>query len=250
MSGGRRRPVPDTMFGGRLAGCVHLDLTVTEVLERSARMRTLRFASPDLVDFVWAPGQDVMVDVPGRAEVRRRYTIRRADPVAGTMDVDVVLHDAGALAGWARGAQPGEVIDGIGPRGNPALRPEAARHLFVVDTSGYAAMSALVEALPAGTSAVVLVVDDQGPSTDDRPVTVAALDLCWITRAELDAALGALEAPEQLVAYVYGEAGLVHAVNGLLGTLGVAADAIVSKAYWRRGRANAPTANRPASSPR
>ena len=58
-----------------------------------------------------------MLDVPGERAVRRRYTIRRSDPVSGTLDIEVVLHGTGPFARWASHAAVGDRIEGIGPRG-------------------------------------------------------------------------------------------------------------------------------------
>lgn len=242
MTGRRHRPVPDSLFGGRLRGASYLELTVAEVVERSPRMRTLRFVSPDLVDLVWQPGQDIMIDVPGQAGVRRRYTVRRGDPRAGTIDVDVVLHGDGLFARWARSAAVGEVIEAIGPRGANPLRAGAVHHLFVGDPSAWGAIGALVEALPATSAATVLMVDAAGRSTTDEPITGAALHLAWLTPDDLDSALAAQAGPAAAdgAAYVYGEASLVRSTAATLRRLGIDGDHITTKAYWRRDEPNAP----------
>ena len=89
------------MFGGRLSDCYLLDLEVVEVNDRRPGLRSITFGSPDLIEFTWIAGQDVMLEVPGDRTVRRRYTIRRSDPVGGTLDIEVVLHGEGPFAFWA-----------------------------------------------------------------------------------------------------------------------------------------------------
>ena len=98
MTASTRRPVPAEMFGGRLSDCFLLDLEVIAVSDRRPGLRSITFGSPDLVDFRWTAGQDVMLDVPGERAVHRRYTIRRSDPVAGTLQIEVVMHGAGPFA--------------------------------------------------------------------------------------------------------------------------------------------------------
>lgn len=242
---GRRRPVPDTLFGGRLRGASYLELTVAEVIERSDRMRTLRFVSPDLIGFDWQPGQDIMIDVPGQPDVRRRYTIRRGDHRSGTIHVDVVLHGDGLFARWVRSAAVGDVVEAIGPRGVNPLRADTARHLFVGDPSAWGVIGALVEALPATAAATVLMVDDHGPSTADEPDATASLDSRWVTRAELTAALDTALVDTgagcaEWAAYAYGEASLVRTAANVLRQHGMDTGRITTKAYWRHDQPNAP----------
>ena len=51
----------------------------------------------------------------------REYTVRRFNPDAGELDVDLVLHDGGLAAGWAEAVTAGEQIDVAGPPGGLAV---------------------------------------------------------------------------------------------------------------------------------
>lgn len=231
MIGARRRPVPAELFGGRLADCFLLDLEVVRIGDVRPGMRAITFASPDLVGFESRPGQDVMLDVPGTEGTRRRYTIRRADPGAGTLDIEVVLHGTGAFASWAATAAPGDRIEGIGPRGVVTLRDDASHHLFVADSSAIPFTLAMLDSIPAGTAASAVIVSD-GPADpgDDR--------ISWVAPGALADHLAAIAIPAGTAAYVNGERRLVRHVVELLVARGVASDAIASKAYWRDDQAN------------
>lgn len=231
MTGPRRRPVPADLFGGRLADCFLLDLEVVRVGDVRPGMRSIRFASPDLVGFESRPGQDVMLDVPGTESTRRRYTIRRADPVAGTLDIEVVLHGTGPFAAWAAGAIPGDHIEGIGPRGVVTLRDGANHHLFAADPSAIPFTLAMLDSIPAGTAASAVIVSDGSADPGTDRVT-------WVTPGGLADHLAAIALPDGTAAYVNGERRLVWHVVELLVARGVAADAIASKAYWRDDQAN------------
>lgn len=236
----RRRPVPDELFGGRLKGTFLLDLEVAAVADHTATFRTITFRSPDLIDFEWKPGQDLMFDIPGDTSgVRRRYTIRRADAAAGTVDVDVVLHEHGRFANWAKTAVPGDRIEAIGPRGAITVIPDATHHLFVADASSIGATFAMVEALRAGTRATVLVAVEGEPPVEP-PSTGADLELFWLPEADLTDRLRELELPEATVAYVNGERSLVRRAAEVLAERQLPADAVTTKQYWRRDRPNAP----------
>jgi NADPH-dependent ferric siderophore reductase len=234
-----RRPVPDDLFGGRLAGCFLLDLEVAAVQDRTPTFRTITFRSEDLVDFEWQAGQDLMFEVPGDdSGVRRRYTIRRADPAAGTLDVDVVLHEHGRFAGWAKAVAPGARIEAIGPRGAVTVREGAGAHLFVGDESSIGATFAMVEALPAGAAATVVIACEGEPPVGP-PVTPADLSLTWLPEADVVEHLAGVELAEGTVAYVNGERGLVRRAAAALADRGLPADAVTTKAYWRRDQPNA-----------
>jgi len=235
-----RRPVPDDLFGGRLRGSYLLDLEVVGIVDHSAPLRTITFRSPDLVDFEWEAGQDVMFDVPGADRpVRRRYTIRRADPAAGTLDVDIVLHGTGPFARWAADAAPGDRIDGIGPRGKVTLRDGAGHHLFVGDETAIPVTLAMVEALPAGAGATALLAIDGDPGDLPTPAARAAADIRWTTPGGLTEAVETVALPPGTVAYVNGERLLVRDVSERLLARGLAPDALLAKAYWRRDQSNA-----------
>jgi NADPH-dependent ferric siderophore reductase len=236
-----RRPVPEELFGGRLKGCYLLDLEVLGVVDRSPRVRTVTFTSPDLIGFTWQPGQDLMLEVPtADRSVRRRYTIRRADPVAGTLDIDVVLHGTGPFARWATSAAVGDRIDGIGPRGVVTVRADATNHLFVGDESSMAFAFAMVEALPAGTTATVLLTSEAEPPDVAGPESAAHVELAWVRASDVIDRLRTLPLPDGTVAYLNGERTLVRQAADLLATRGLAPDSIEAKAYWRRDQPNAP----------
>ena len=237
---GTRRPVPDDQFGGRLAGCLFLDLEVSEVIDRLPRLRTITFTSSDLVGFRWRAGQDLMFQLPGpNATVNRRYTIRRSNPEDGTLDIDVVLHSTGPFAKWAATATIGARIEAIGPRGASALRDDAAHHLFVGDESAIAVTFALIEALPPEAHATVVLGFAGEPFEPPVPATPVKVDVAWVPVADLVESLRSVPLPDGTVAYLYGERSQVREAAAVLTDRGLASEAIATKAYWRRDRANA-----------
>ena len=48
----------------------------------------------------------------------RDYTPRCYDPVANTLEIEFVLHDAGPATSWAEQVQPGQSLQIGGPRGS------------------------------------------------------------------------------------------------------------------------------------
>ena len=238
--------------GGPLADAALWNLEVAETGPLTPSMRRVVLTAPALEGLRYAAGQDLMLRVPlaGDKIVNRRYTIRTFDPARRTVTIDVSLHGAGPGTDWIRSAGIGDRIDAIGPRGKISVRPNAAWHLFVADETGLPGVLAMIEVLPPGSTALgILEVD--GPADELVPDRHEAqrLDLRWLHRRGQSApgdpalmldAVGAVALPSGVGhAYVAAEAGVVRAVNRILGESGLGADHVSAKAYWRRGLPNA-----------
>jgi NADPH-dependent ferric siderophore reductase len=240
---------PFAVLTGPLAGTSRLSLEVIEAVLLTPHMRRLRLAAPQLASFGYAPGQDVMllVDVDGNRPVRRRYTIRALDQASRTITLDVVLHGDGPGERWVRAAQPGDKIEGIGPRGKITTADGADWHLFVGDESALPAIFRMAESLPCGTQARVLL-EIPGPEDEQDLRAVASTHVTWLHRAggpagqpeALAAATGQVQLPSgRGHAYLLGEAKVVARLREVLAGRGLEADQVSPKAYWGRGRANA-----------
>jgi NADPH-dependent ferric siderophore reductase len=202
----------------------------------------------DLVGLEFAPGQDLMVAIPrGDDTINRRYTIRRADPAAGTVDLDFVVHGHGPGSRWASDAAIGSTVTALGPRGKVVPVAGADWHLFVCDESGWPATAVMVESLPAGARAVI--VADVAGEEEQQPLEAPAdVSISWCNRdggapggyEQVLAALDHLTLPAgRGHAYLSAEFAVVRTVSRWLVDHGVDSDAISSKAYWRAGAANA-----------
>lgn len=79
----------------------------------------------------------------------RTMTPRRVDPATGELDLEIVVHGAGPASTWAASAAEGSVAAVSGPARGFPVPPEGG---FVVagDESAIAAISLLLEAIPAG----------------------------------------------------------------------------------------------------
>jgi NADPH-dependent ferric siderophore reductase len=175
----------------------------------------------------------------------RTYTIRSVDAEAREVAIDFVVHGDEGLAGpWAQRARPGDTIHLRGPNGAYRPRPDADWHLFVGDEAGLPAISASIEALPAGSRAVAFIEVD-GPADEVQWTTDADVEAHWLLRAPappgsttlLDDAVRAWAWPGgRCQAFVHGESALLKSVRPyLLDERGVARADISVSAYWRRG---------------
>jgi NADPH-dependent ferric siderophore reductase len=193
-----------------------------------------------------------MLRIPGAGGTftNRRYTIRAADPEAARVTVDMVVHGDGPGARWAAQAAPGHCLDAIGPRGKVVVDDGADWHLFIGDETALPGMSIMAESLPADAPAVMVIeLPEHVDGHDPHTAADQALSIEWVERgsAEPGEATRLAEAAERVRfgrgrghAYVAGELKVVKAVTTILAARGLDRSAIDSKAYWRRGGANAP----------
>lgn len=235
----------------RLPGASAWDLAVVEAARVTPSMQRLLLTADELERLDHQPGQDLMLAVPGgpTQHFRRRYTIRRLDRAARLLELQVVVHgkDDGPGARWAAGARPGDRVEAIGPRGKITVVPDADWHLFCGDESALPAISAMVESLGAGATAVVVV---EVPGADDeQPLQVPGGVLRWLHRDGRPAGDGAalVRAITDVAlpagrghAYLAGELRTVAAMRRTLEERGIAPDQLSPKPYWRMGVANAP----------
>ncbi len=219
---------------------------VVATAELTPRMRRVTVATQSMHGVEVKPGQDVELllrEDSGR-RVKRRYTIRRARPDNGELDLDVLLHGSGPGSAWGAHASDGDEVEFQGPRGKLELRP-APWHLLVGDESALPAIAAICEALPAAERATALIeVQDEADELALDRGTVR-----WLHRHDAEpggadllgaAVTAALDEapvpPPEARAYLLGETRAVVAVRALLEDRGVPHDAIFVKGYWNRGR--------------
>ncbi|HEV2240195.1 MAG TPA: siderophore-interacting protein [Streptosporangiaceae bacterium] len=240
---------PFAQLSGPLASTTRLDLRVVDSARLTPHMQRLRLTAPQLDGFGYLPGQDVMllVAAEGNRPVRRRYTIRELDPSARLLTLDIVLHGDGPGERWVRSAQPGDRIEGIGPRGKITTSATADWHLFIGDESALPATFVMTEALPPGCAATLVVEVPEEDDEQDLPAA-ASTRISWLHRLGAPAgdpsALAAEAAEVELLpgrghAYLLGEARVVSRLREILAERGLSQDQMSPKAYWGRGRANA-----------
>jgi NADPH-dependent ferric siderophore reductase len=174
--------------------------------------------------------------------VTRTYSVRRHDPLAGTLDVDFVLHAPhGPASAWAARACEGMRIGLAGPGGpRPLLKP-ADRYVLAGDLSALPALSALLEALPEHACGTAFV---QIPQEADMQVLAAppGMTITWLIRDERgqrdgDLVRAVTEARPVLAdAFVWlaGEGSQVVTLRDQFRAQGVSPARMYAVPYWKR----------------
>jgi NADPH-dependent ferric siderophore reductase len=191
------------------------------------------------------PGQWLKVfvqDEEGRRLPGRAYTVRRLHG-DGRIDIDFVLHgDEGRISAWAARVSVGDPFEVSAPhsRSGFAIDGEATHYLLAADETGFPAVAAILEALPADATATVLV--EVVDASEQQPVsTHARLAFRWLARGPgqptLADAVRALEVPTDTAAFVAAESRQVGEIRSWLKARGTTAR-LDASGYWKRGEAD------------
>jgi NADPH-dependent ferric siderophore reductase len=191
---------------------------------------------------------------PAERPVVRTLTVRRADPAAREIAIDVVVHGEHGAAGlWAATAEPGQPVYLMGPSGAYAPDPAADWHLLAGDETALPAISVALEALPANAIGQAFI-EIAGPE-DEIPLTAPqGVRIDWIYRGGradligedragdfaplIEAVKSAPWLPGQVHAFVHGEAqAVMHNLRPYIRKdREVDAKWASISGYWRRGR--------------
>ncbi len=166
------------------------ELTVTRTEPVTPAILRVWFRSDDLSAFADSGDTDryVKLQFP---EAVRTYTALYPDVEAGTLAIDFVVHgDEGVAGPWARRAQPGDRLEARGPGGAYRPDPAADWHLLAGDESAVPAITAALEALPAGAVARVVVLVEDAEHEPALPLPAGA-ELVLLHRACARAGRGA-----------------------------------------------------------
>jgi NADPH-dependent ferric siderophore reductase len=198
---------------------------------------------------------DSFADLPAaKKPVVRTITVRRADPGAREIAVDIAVHgDHGAAGPWAATAQPGQPMYLMGPSGAYAPDPAADWYLLAGDETALPAISVALESLSA--NAIGRVFIEIAEPEDEIPLTAPdGVQINWLYRggrADLvgedragdnaplvEAVKTAFWLPGQVHAFIHGEAqAVMHNLRPYIRKeRGVDAKWASISGYWRRGR--------------
>ncbi|MFK0138720.1 siderophore-interacting protein [Streptomyces murinus] len=185
---------------------------------------------------------------PRPAPTSREYTVRRYDPEAGEIDIDIAPHEGGLASDWAQRVRPGAVLHVAGPPGGLIVPPVYDRYLLVGDITALPAIARWLEELPQDAKgwAFIEVADAAEQIELSAP---AAVEVRWLHRGDRPAGTGdALERAvtavpvakgERLYAWIAGEAGQIKPLRRWVrDELRLDRGDYEITGYWKRGIAD------------
>jgi len=186
---------------------------------------------------IWPEGEDALT--------ARVYSLRRVDPGRGEVLIDVALHQGseGPGAAWARHARPGDLVGLAGPGGGDVAAAED--YLLLGDETALPAIARILERLPAGARARVLL--EVADAAERQALTSAAeVEVDWLFRdgrpagsttllAEAAQALAPPARPERFFAWAAAEQAAIATIRDhWRGAWGLDRRRHLAAAYWRR----------------
>lgn len=201
----------------------------------------------------WGPEGPILQDGQ-QMPPSRTYTPRFWRPESSELVVDFMLHGDGLASHWAQNARAGDLVAVSGqPGGAYTLAPEADWYVIAGDESALPAIGTLLEALPSGVQAQVLV-EVPGPAEEQPLTSEAKLDITWLHRRgpaaiagqELKGAMQRLTLPPGDGRIWLGcEASIMRSIRRhLLEERGLDRESIHTQGYWKQGAANHPDNDR------
>ncbi|MGN6218460.1 MAG: siderophore-interacting protein [Microbacterium sp.] len=193
------------------------------------------------------PGEDGIAR-PDRPMLSRDFTpvrvARTADGVA--VDLDFYLHPSpGPASAWASGAQVGDELVLVGPRGSRGAPQGAAHLLLVCDETALPSATRWAAEVPAATSVdLVAVSADGGDWVADYVAATSGRDdvrLHPVSPGDPEALVRAVDAvgvDAATFVFAAGEASsLIPLRRHLKRTLALPAEQVSVNGYWKRGTA-------------
>jgi NADPH-dependent ferric siderophore reductase len=181
-------------------------------------------------------GNEYLLPDGSRPPIRTLTPLR---PGRGTLDIEIVVHGAGAVSGWASRASAGQSAAVSGPGRGYEVPDDGSDFLVVGDESAVPAIGQLLEALPARASASVHI-EAVGPEARvdlPRPAEWHFGGAATPGEAVFAAVQGAtIDASTRV--WVAGEAAAVQRVRRhLFEERGIARPMTWVRGYWKHGRA-------------
>ncbi|MCC5958993.1 MAG: siderophore-interacting protein [Rhodobacteraceae bacterium] len=176
---------------------------------------------------------------PGGIDAWHRppYTIRRMDPHARWIDVDIFLHDGGRVTEWTKIVRPGDEIALTGPGGRN-VKQAAWMGLVGDETALPVIVRALEAAHPDTRGQAFLMIADPA---DAQPVDLPeGMQLTWVLREKhktLAGLLHRLSHPDGEGRHIFfaGERQQAAKARVILHDMGLAAGEFHTATYWTAG---------------
>lgn len=207
---------------------------------------SVRLLLPDprlqrLVIPVWNGNRFVFED--GTAPIVRTLTPVNFDADARQIELDIVVHHAGAVSSWAQSCRPGDEAAISGTARGYTIDSSAMAYVLAGDETALPAITQIVAGVPAGIP-VVAVIEVADPAAQMDLVPRPDLAARWVVippgaapGTALLPALIEVDMPPGCKVWAAGEAGAMHRVRRhLADERGLDRTAFTVRGYWKHGR--------------
>ncbi|MEM0900140.1 MAG: siderophore-interacting protein, partial [Pseudomonadota bacterium] len=113
------------------------------------------------------------------------YSARQVDYEANTITMDVFMHEGGRVTEWAQEVMAGQrgrtVVGLMGPSGGGKI--EETRVFMAADETGFPPAARLIEGLPNGATAHVILESEHGAACEYPMPTRDGVSIHWIARS-------------------------------------------------------------------
>ena len=207
----------------------------------SVRLLLPSSATRDLVLPEWNGNEFLLAD--GKRPVIRTFTPRRVDSGRFEIDLDVVIHEGGAVSAWIGSAAPGDAAAISGPGRGYAVDPDTTSFVLAGDETAIPAISQLLEAVPPA-AAVSVVIEIRHLQARMELPRDGDVHVDWVQRSSADAPGEALLAAIRRTTiepgakvWVAGEAASLHRIRRhLFDERGLQRSNVTARGYWKHGR--------------
>ena len=201
--------------------------------------------SPGTTDVVmpsWT-GNEFLLPGGDRPTIRT-YTPLRFDADALELDLDVVLHPAGAVSAWAEAADPGDAAAISGPGRGYTVDDDAESFVLAGDETALPAIGQLLEVLPRHASVQAIVEVAHADARLELP-SHPQLSITWCELVDgarsgdaLVEAVRSADISGDARVWAAGEAAAVQRIRKhLFGDRGMTRAQATVRGYWKHGRA-------------
>ena len=216
------------------------ELTGLPVPEPAASVRLLIPSSghSELVMPEWNGNEFLLPE--GQRPIIRTFTPRFFRPELNELDLDIVIHEGGATSGWALAASPGVPAAVSGPGRGYTLDPSVADYVFAGDETATPAITQLLEELPTGNAAQILIEAPHEDAVVDLPEH-PGVTARWLVRrpdetpgARLVPAVSVLDIVDHTRIWAAGEAAAMHKIRRyLFQERGIDRSRATVRGYWK-----------------